>query len=141
MDNIAEFVYGKENILSREQYMANEIYLEDALRDGLVVAPKNYDWDIALMGKTEFTNYLNQLTTSFKNIDDKEELTEEEKEIQKSEIIEPIMDSFEINNEYGKNASIKLICLSWLDFSLHNITNIVNFRHLQTFCGLVVRQK
>lgn len=65
MDNIAEFVYGKENILSREQYMANEIYLEDALRDGLVVAPKNYDWDIALMGKPEFTNYLNQLTTSF----------------------------------------------------------------------------
>ena len=108
MDNIAEFVYGKENILSRKQYMANEIYLEDALRDGLVVAPKNYDWDIALMGKTEFTNYLNQLTASFKNIDNKEELTEEEKEIQKSEIIKPIMDSFEINNEYGKNASVKL---------------------------------
>ena len=108
MDNIAEFVYGKENIISRKQYMANEIYLEDALRDGLVVAPKNYDWDIALMGKPEFTNYLNQLTASFKNIDNKEELTDEEKEIQKSEIIKPIMDSFEINNEYGKNASIKL---------------------------------
>ena len=120
IDNIAEFVYGKENILSREQYMANEIYLEDALRDGLVVAPKNYDWDISLIGKPEFSSYLNELTASFKNIDSEKELTDEEKEQKKSEAIKPIMEAIEVDNEYGKNAAAKLKKLVKLNQIIEN---------------------
>jgi len=121
IDEIARYVYPNETVL-RNEYIAQEIYLPDAIKDGIVICPEIISVDASLAKSSQYTmmvDYLNKAKKEFEKA--KNDLNNAQTNLKKAE--KEFQEADEKNRIYSTSESRKIFVAKEKakDLALQNI--------------------